>query len=792
MMEEARLTELLVRYRDERDPEAIAQLFDETAARLFGLAQHLMRNRADAEDLVQETFLAAIESVGRFDAQQPVTGWLTGILTNKARYRRRQLARSPEKDRLDSAPPAQPHETAQRSEARTALREACARLPEVYRRVIDLVITDDLGPTEIAARLERKPGAVRTQLYRGVALLRAALPAGFALPVALLVFESPGLGIVRARILEHARGAAARAGTVGAGLAVKIGAMAVLSAGVVASVALMRGGDGDPLVHVSDERPGASAGEVVAPPSSPGSSDGLADLSQGAGDGTGRQAVVAAVVEDAEAPSPELTTIHFELRANEGYSFATRGIVDPEKADLVLDRRARSVQSTRPGSIAPLAIASSDVARDGRSNDCFLRAVVAVRPDTLEWGDGARASDKLFLLRTQDSGWALVSIVNQRRARADGVDMADLRAVFNPDQPVFRRDVESVRSEGALDVDPRAFDHDPFQERLDAARAELRAILEQRIVEAEATTSGGGVGGTRVCGVLSRQFAMCVSLEGAYESATFSFAAGTHENTPAVRNDWELQFKNGFIDVSMVTNDRSRVWPLGAVGFDQIEALQPALVDPVEVVLAREGDTYLIHSLDRNTNRFDLIQVLRTGGGAWLVFRWLPIEDPALVRRLVSDTDVRLGDEVHIQMRAGAGGGNANRVYLDGSSNGRLDEVDAVPLDLSGPIDMEEEVRAFVSGVGHIPLGHVWEVLGISYVASTTGDSNGYGEFVIVIGGEKVVEFEEQEAPIAGEWTGQLRLEYGEESRSYVEIANSSQCDVRIRGRLVPSSTGGK
>ena len=79
---------LFARYRKRGDPDLRAQVFDHTAARLLRLAFHLSRDPAEAEDLVQATFVTAIEKAGQFDTDRSVLPWLTGILENHAREAR--------------------------------------------------------------------------------------------------------------------------------------------------------------------------------------------------------------------------------------------------------------------------------------------------------------------------------------------------------------------------------------------------------------------------------------------------------------------------------------------------------------------------------------------------------------------------------------------------------------------------------------------------------------------------------------------------------------------------------
>ncbi len=84
---------LFRRYCRTGDARALSEVFDRTAPELLRLAGWLCGRRADAEDLVQHTFLLAIESRATFDPTQRAMPWLIGILTNLTRNLRRERAR---------------------------------------------------------------------------------------------------------------------------------------------------------------------------------------------------------------------------------------------------------------------------------------------------------------------------------------------------------------------------------------------------------------------------------------------------------------------------------------------------------------------------------------------------------------------------------------------------------------------------------------------------------------------------------------------------------------------------
>ncbi len=81
-----------IRFQRTGDVDALAAVFDATAPELLRLARHL--SDADvADDLVQSTFLDAIERADRYDASRGVVPWLCGLLANHARRHRRAMRR---------------------------------------------------------------------------------------------------------------------------------------------------------------------------------------------------------------------------------------------------------------------------------------------------------------------------------------------------------------------------------------------------------------------------------------------------------------------------------------------------------------------------------------------------------------------------------------------------------------------------------------------------------------------------------------------------------------------------
>lgn len=156
------------------EAEALAQLDS-----LYGTALRLTRDPANAEDLVQETFVKAWRFAGRFEAGTNLRAWLFTILHNTFRNVRRGAGRDPvdvDSDLVDRAAVTvglgTTPEDALLREARAAdVRDALDRLPEQYRHTLWLRDVEEFSYAEIAEMLGIPLGTVMSRLSRGRRLL---------------------------------------------------------------------------------------------------------------------------------------------------------------------------------------------------------------------------------------------------------------------------------------------------------------------------------------------------------------------------------------------------------------------------------------------------------------------------------------------------------------------------------------------------------------------------------------------------------------------------------------------
>ncbi|HLQ36417.1 MAG TPA: sigma factor-like helix-turn-helix DNA-binding protein, partial [Planctomycetota bacterium] len=157
--------------------------------------------------------LAAIETRAKFDAGQAALPWLLGLLAVEARHLRRERARPA--PLMQPAQASDPGASAAAAELQAAVQEVRRQLAVPYRDVLQLHLEQGLNSREIAERLGRPAGTVRTQLVRALELLRRRLPSGFVAGLAPVVPDLAALAGVKTAVLTVAKSALPTAAAAG-------------------------------------------------------------------------------------------------------------------------------------------------------------------------------------------------------------------------------------------------------------------------------------------------------------------------------------------------------------------------------------------------------------------------------------------------------------------------------------------------------------------------------------------------------------------------------------------------
>lgn len=160
-----------------RDPLAFDELVRRYLRRAFAVAYHVMQHREDAEDLVQDAFIAVLEQIDRFEPGRAFAPWFFRVLVNRGLNARksRRVRRTESVPEDAAALGRSPHRDAETAEYRTRLRGALRGLPERQRLVVRLAELEGFSTAEIAGIMNVAQSTVRWYLHEARRALRVAL-----------------------------------------------------------------------------------------------------------------------------------------------------------------------------------------------------------------------------------------------------------------------------------------------------------------------------------------------------------------------------------------------------------------------------------------------------------------------------------------------------------------------------------------------------------------------------------------------------------------------------------------
>lgn len=150
--------------------ESITVLMDKYKNNLFIVAFNVCKNVQDAEDVVQDTFVAYLSLKKEFETEQHIRAWLIRVAINKAKNKNRAFFRRnalPLEDYIGTLHFASP--------ASSELFETVMQLPEKYRVAIHLFYYEEYSVKEISDILKISESNVKVRLSRGRKLLKNTL-----------------------------------------------------------------------------------------------------------------------------------------------------------------------------------------------------------------------------------------------------------------------------------------------------------------------------------------------------------------------------------------------------------------------------------------------------------------------------------------------------------------------------------------------------------------------------------------------------------------------------------------
>ena len=175
------------------DEAAFELLMRRHNRRLYRLARSMLRNSADAEEALQEAYLAAFQAIARFRGDASLATWLSRIVANECLGRlRRQTRRhhivpiisaatdgQEDQDQEPCAMPSddleEPDRALGRAELRGLLERRIDELPDAFRTVFVLRCVEELSVQETAQCLDIAEATVRTRYFRARSMLRESL-----------------------------------------------------------------------------------------------------------------------------------------------------------------------------------------------------------------------------------------------------------------------------------------------------------------------------------------------------------------------------------------------------------------------------------------------------------------------------------------------------------------------------------------------------------------------------------------------------------------------------------------
>ncbi|MDJ0836940.1 MAG: sigma-70 family RNA polymerase sigma factor [Acidobacteriota bacterium] len=176
----------LIAQAKQGDTNAFRQIVEANSRNVFGLAFRMLGNEAEAEDVVQETFLRAWKNLDKFDGRSALSTWLFRIASNRAldlirsRARADHLAGEEAAAHLDAAPETapSPEQNAYAGQLGRRIHAGLDGLTHQERTAFVLRHCQDFSVAEVSKVLDTSVNTAKQAIFRAVRKLRAALSTG--------------------------------------------------------------------------------------------------------------------------------------------------------------------------------------------------------------------------------------------------------------------------------------------------------------------------------------------------------------------------------------------------------------------------------------------------------------------------------------------------------------------------------------------------------------------------------------------------------------------------------------
>lgn len=178
----------LVKKAKQNDSRSFETLLKKYRKSVYYMLLKMVNNADDAEDLTQEAFAKAFNSLHKFDSKYAFSTWLFRIATNncidfirKKRIQTVSIDTSYENDAGDNMtfdikdPALSPDDLMLKKQRKEYLKKAVDRLPAKYKKLVELRYFQELSYDEVAQELELPLGTVKAQLFRARELLSQEL-----------------------------------------------------------------------------------------------------------------------------------------------------------------------------------------------------------------------------------------------------------------------------------------------------------------------------------------------------------------------------------------------------------------------------------------------------------------------------------------------------------------------------------------------------------------------------------------------------------------------------------------